>query len=80
MKIFVFNTQMSYIRIGFKTNNMTTLKKQLENIYNANQCTDINDVDYAIEETKKLCVEYPKNIAPKMRLASLTKRKTQLTK
>lgn len=59
---------------------MKTLKKQLENIYNANQCTDINDVNYAIEETKKLCFEYPKNIAPKMRLASLTNRKNKLLK
>ena len=59
---------------------MATLKKQLENIYNANQCTDLSDVNYAIEETKKLCREYPENIAPKKRLASLSKRKKQLAK
>ena len=59
---------------------MATLKKQLENIYNANQCTDLSDVNYAIEETKKLCKQYPDNIAPKRRYASLEKRKNQLSK
>lgn len=56
-----------------------SLKKKLEGIYNARQCMDLNDVDYAIAETVKLCRIYPDSIAAKKRLASLSKRREKLS-
>ena len=56
------------------------LQDRLKTIYKANQCTDLNDVNYAIEQIKTVCRQHPDNIAPKRRFASLVKRKNQLTK
>jgi hypothetical protein len=57
---------------------MANLKQQLEQIYNANQCMDLNDVNYAIEETRILIKQYPDNKAPINRLVSLLNRKEKL--
>jgi hypothetical protein len=59
---------------------MTTLKKKLENIYNANQCTDLNDVEYALEQTRELVKIHDWTPALRKRVVSLENRKIQLTK
>ena len=38
---------------------MTTLQNQLKYIYTAKQCTDINDLNFALYELKQLLKKYP---------------------
>lgn len=38
---------------------MTTLKTQLKYIYTAKQCTDINDINFAVYELRQLYKIYP---------------------
>jgi hypothetical protein len=38
---------------------MTTLQTQLKYIYTAKQCTDINDINFALHELKQLYKLYP---------------------
>lgn len=42
-------------------NNMTTLQNQLKYIYSAKQCTDVNDINFALNELKQLYKLYPKS-------------------
>ena len=56
----------------------TTVKSELQHIYKSNQCTDLNDVDYAISEVKRLLKKYGSVSSLQNRLSSLTKRRKQL--
>jgi len=51
---------------------------KLSQIYKPEQCTDLNDVNNAIQEATELCRDFPDNIAPKKRLASLYNRRLEL--
>jgi hypothetical protein len=42
-----------------RQNKMTTLQNQLKYIYTAKQCTDINDLNFALYELKQLLKKYP---------------------
>jgi hypothetical protein len=48
-----------------------SLKKKLINIYNANQCVDLNDCDIAISQTKELILLHGYTPALIKRLLSL---------
>ncbi len=54
------------------------IKTSLKNIYRAKDCTDINDVEFAIKEMNKLCLKYPRKVSAQRRLSSLWKRKIYL--
>lgn len=59
--------------------NLLTSKRQLSHIYKANQCTDISDVDNAIEECKRVIhileTDNKSTKAAYKRLISLEKRR-----
>ena len=42
-----------------RQNKMATLQNQLRYIYTAQQCTDINDLNFALFELKQLLKLYP---------------------
>jgi hypothetical protein len=53
------------------------LKYILNTIYKANQCKDLEDVNFALKQIKIIIRKYPTYIAPQIRFESLTKLKKQ---
>jgi hypothetical protein len=54
------------------------MKTKLQNIYKANQCSDINDVQIAIEQVKELAHTYGWTPALRNRYVSLEKKRIKL--
>lgn len=54
---------------------MKTIRQILNGIYKANQCTDINDVDFAISECKNLISTYGESRLVYNRINSLMKKR-----
>ena len=57
---------------------MTTPTKILAKIYKANQCTDLNDVNYAIAETRKAISRFGWTSTLSRRLRSLKSKENKL--
>jgi len=54
------------------------ISESLKYVYKANQCTDLSDVDFAINEVKRIAKEWQYTPALRNRLNSLEKRKEAL--
>lgn len=60
------------------TTNYNPITESLKYVYKADQCMDLNDVDYAIQEVKRIASEWHYTPALRKRLNSLEKRKEVL--
>jgi len=58
--------------------NINGVQSQLSRIYKAEQCTDINDVMYAIEELKALIKRFPDSMQAHRRMSRLLNKKIEL--
>jgi len=54
------------------------ITESLKYVYTAKQCTDLNDVEFAINEVKRIAREWKYTAALRNRLNSLEKRKEVL--
>lgn len=54
------------------------ITESLKYVYKANQCTDLNDVEFAISEVKRISKEWHYTDALRKRLNSLEKRQEVL--